>query len=58
MPYLILFLLLAGSAWVFTETPTVGPGINAYYRDADYNRWKGIFDNKGNKGVRPLFLGP
>ena len=49
MPYLILLLLLTGPSWSFAEFPAVDPEINAYYRDADHNRWKGIFESPGRE---------
>ncbi|UHD18794.1 class I SAM-dependent methyltransferase [Thiocapsa bogorovii] len=49
MPYLIVLLLLTASSWVFAETPAVDPEINAYYRDADYARWKSIFESPGRE---------
>ena len=49
MPYLILLLLLTGSSWSFAESPAVDPEINAYYQDADYARWKSIFESHGRE---------
>jgi predicted methyltransferase len=49
MPYLILLLLLTGSSWAFAEAPAVDPEINAYYEDADYARWKSIFESTGRE---------
>ncbi len=49
MPYLILLLLLTGSSWAVAEAPAVDPEINAHYQDADYARWKGIFESPGRE---------
>jgi ubiquinone/menaquinone biosynthesis C-methylase UbiE len=35
--------------------PAVDPGINAYYRDAEVDRWKTIFENHGREVFRERF---
>jgi len=52
---ILLPILISAAAAVMAtapavaERPAVGPGMNSYYRDADVEQWRGIFEHAGRE---------
>jgi SAM-dependent methyltransferase len=48
-PLLLCCWLLLPWAFASAEVPVVGPGMNAYYQDADPEHWAEIFERSGRE---------
>jgi predicted methyltransferase len=49
MRFVVAIILVLLAQAICAEEPKVNPGINAYYRNPDYQRWVNVFERPGRE---------